>query len=566
MDTQRLILVIALSFITLLLWDAWQLDHGAGKQQAADESESLGLRQAMEENATAPTIPMAIEPDSGQHPAVAVPETAMVGKTVEAKSIVAGEEVRVETDLLSVVLNSSGGDIKQVDLIKHGKDSEQTEIPFRLMGEEGRLYFVAQSGIKGGRDTKQSQYPGHQERYTVARTDFQLSSGENEIRVPMAWSSPDGAIEITKNYIFYRDSYRIDIEYQVENRGEKEWKGGVYAQLLRNGEAPEAENAFIYTYTGGVTYTQEELFQKVDFDEMEQSPLTLSTEKGWVAMIQHYFLGAVVPPKEKKPTLYTYQPSQGRYAIGTILPAVTVAPGSSGNLAIQLFVGPKDQERLEKIAEGLELTVDYGFLAFLAQPLFWILNEIHDVIGNWGFSIIILTILIKLVFYKLSETSYRSMAEMRKLTPRLTALKERYGDDRQKMNEAMMKIYREEKVNPMGGCLPILVQIPVFIALYWVLLESVEMRQAPFVLWIQDLSAMDPYYILPLVMGVSMLIQQKLNPAPLDPIQQKVMMILPIIFTIFFAFFPAGLVLYWVVNNIISIAQQYYITKKIEAH
>ncbi len=563
MDTQRLILVIALSFISLLLWDAWQLDHGAGQPVA--QSESLGLKEAMNQPAT-PGVPQALQ-QSGGMPNVAVPEAAGQGIVAEAASMAArvGESIHVETDLLQVTLNTQGGDLRQVDLLKHGKDHDNRDVPFRLMSDQGRQYFITQSGIKGAAGTDAVLYPSHQAIYSTLQNRYILGAGENELRVPMVWSDPQGQVKITKTYVFKRDSYVVDVEYQVENGSSSDWRGGSYAQLVRNGEAPEAENAFIYTFTGGVTYTQEELYQKVEFDEMISAPLTRSTDTGWVAMIQHYFLGAVVPKQGEKPTLYTYQPSQGLYAIGTILPAVAVAAGEQGDLGIQLFVGPKDQDRLEALAPGLELTVDYGFLTFLAQPLFWILNEIQDLVGNWGFSIIILTLLIKLVFYKLSETSYRSMANMRKLTPRLTALKERYGDDRQKMNEAMMRIYREEKVNPMGGCLPILVQIPVFIALYWVLLESVEIRQAPFILWIDDLSAMDPYYILPLVMGASMLVQQKLNPAPLDPIQQKVMMILPIVFTVFFAFFPSGLVLYWVVNNIISIAQQYYITRQIEA-
>ena len=559
MDTQRLILFIALSFISLMLWDAWQLDHGSAGHSV--QSEPLLTQQA-----DTPAVPALSSQQTSGLPAVAVPENrgavASVAPVVQAQA--AGQAIHVETDLLDITLNSEGGDLRRVDLLKHGKNSEQRDVPFRLMNDRNP-FFITQSGIKGAQGSGGESYPSHSSLYQIQQTHYVLGEGENELRVPFVWEDQRNNIRITKSSIFYRDSYKIDVEYHVENGGSSHWKGGAYAQLLRDDQAPDAENAFIYTYTGGVAYTSEEHFQKIDFEDMASSPLTRSTDKGWVAMIQHYFLGAVVPHNNQQPTLYSYQPSQGRYAIGAILPAVSVAAGESGDLSIQLFVGPKDQDRLEALAEGLELTVDYGWLTFLAQPLFWILNQIQDVVSNWGFSIILLTILIKLVFYKLSETSYRSMARMRKLSPRLASLKERYGDDRQKMNEAMMKIYREEKVNPMGGCLPILVQIPVFIALYWVLLESVEIRQAPFILWIQDLSAMDPYYILPLLMGGSMLVQQKLNPAPIDPIQQKVMMILPIVFTVFFAFFPAGLVLYWVVNNLISIAQQYYITKKIEA-
>jgi len=545
-----------------MLWDAWQLDHGAGQpSQQTQQQEGAAI--------FAPASPETrnVEAGSGGVPRVAAPETEQSGGqprvAVEREMRASGTPITVQTDLLEVIINTEGGDLRQVDLLKHGQDSDHKNIPFRLMSEDEQ-FFVAQTGIMGGKGTAKSSYPDHHAIYKAEQTSF-VMGGEEELRVPMVWHDDANGIKITKTYIFHRNSYKIDVKYHVENSGATDWKGGLYGQLLRNDQTPEAENSFIYTYTGGVTYTNSEHYQKVDFDEMANRAPIRNADNGWVAMIQHYFLAAIVPSSNIKPTLYTDQQSSGHYAIGAILPVISVPSGESGDLAIQLYTGPKDQERLEALAEGLELTVDYGWLTFLAQPLFWILNQIQDVVSNWGVSIILLTILIKLAFFKLSETSYRSMARMRKLSPRLTSLKERYGDDRQKMNEAMMKIYREEKVNPMGGCLPILVQIPVFIALYWVLLESVEIRQAPFMLWIQDLSAKDPYYILPLLMGGSMLIQQKLNPAPIDPIQQKVMMVLPVVFTVFFAFFPAGLVLYWVVNNVISISQQWYITKKIEA-
>jgi YidC/Oxa1 family membrane protein insertase len=298
---------------------------------------------------------------------------------------------------------------------------------------------------------------------------------------------------------------------------------------------------------------------------MQKANLNREVTGGWTAMIQHYFVGAWIPPGEQAERYYTRALQDERYVIGLIGPSLTVEPGSEQSSSARLFVGPKLQHRMEAVAPGLELTVDYGKLTFIAEPIFWLLEKIHSLVRNWGWSIIFLTILIKLAFFKLSETSYKSMANMRKLAPRLQALKERYGDDKQKLNQAMMDMYKKEKVNPLGGCLPVLVQIPVFISLYWVLLESVEMRQAPFMLWIQNLSSPDPYYILPLIMGATMLIQQKLNPAPMDPMQAKVMMVLPVVFTVFFAFFPSGLVLYWVVNNTLSIAQQYVITKRVEA-
>ena len=324
----------------------------------------------------------------------------------------------------------------------------------------------------------------------------------------------------------------------------------------------------LYTYTGSVYYNEEAKFEKVDFDEMEDNRLSVDSKGGWIAMIQHYFLSAWVPVQDADYRIYTLsnvKVNPATYTVGQLSATRVVAAGGDTEFSSQLFVGPKLVNRLEEIAPGLDLTVDYGVLTFLSKPLYWLLSWYHGFVGNWGVAIILLTFTIKAVFYKLSETSYRSMAKMRKVSPRLKTLKERYGDDRQKMNQAMMELYKTEKINPMGGCLPILVQIPVFIALYWALLESVDLRQAPFFFWIEDLSVKDPFFVLPLLMGISMIIQQKLNPPPPDPIQAKVMMALPFVFTIFFAFFPAGLVLYWVVNNVLSITQQYIITKRIEA-
>ncbi|MDH5613898.1 MAG: membrane protein insertase YidC, partial [Gammaproteobacteria bacterium] len=320
---------------------------------------------------------------------------------------------------------------------------------------------------------------------------------------------------------------------------------------------------FIYTYTGGVISSKDKPYKKISFDDMASENLKQTIEGGWTAMIQHYFLGAWIPQQDVNNYYYTKVLDGPRYIIGVVTPGVAATTSQPAQLSTQLYVGPKIQKTLENIAPHLELTIDFGWLTILAKPLFWLLNFIESIVKNWGWSIIILTLIIKLAFYKLSETSYRSMANMKRLQPRLMALKERYGDDKQKLHQAMMDIYKKEKINPLGGCLPILVQIPVFIALYWVLLESVELRQADFILWLTDLSAKDPYFVLPVIMGISMLIQQKLNPAPMEPIQQKVMMALPFIFTIFFAFFPSGLVLYWVVNNVLSIAQQWVINKRI---
>jgi len=358
------------------------------------------------------------------------------------------------------------------------------------------------------------------------------------------------------------------VEYQVKNASDQPWRGRQYRQLQRKFVGEDEQPAFIYTYIGGVLYSEAEKYEKIDFSDMEEADLNRSFKGGWAAMIQHYFLASWVPAVDEENTFYTKVVNSNfgkRYVMGLYSSAVEVPANGSISLKSQLFVGPKDQARLEAIQESLKLTVDYGILTVIAQPIFWLLKFLHSFLGNWGWAIIFVTLIIKLIFYKLSEASYRSMANMRRMQPKLQVLKERHGDDRQKMGQATMDLYRKEKINPLGGCLPMLVQIPVFISLYWVLLESVEMRQAPFMLWVTDLSAKDPFYVLPLIMGVSMFIQQKLNPAPVDPVQQKIFMIMPVAFTFFFAFFPSGLVLYWAVNNVLSIAQQWYITRHVLA-
>jgi YidC/Oxa1 family membrane protein insertase len=399
--------------------------------------------------------------------------------------------------------------------------------------------------------------------FEVSADSFSMGNADR-LEVPLVWR--ENGIEVVKTYVFKRDEYLIDVQHRLTNGAAEPWVGSQYRQIQRS--RPLETSKLLYTYTGAVVYNEEIKYEKVDFDDMEEQPFQLESSGGWAAMIQHYFLSAWVAAPAERNLLYSIA-NTGRipatYTIGMRSETQTIVPGDSAVFNAQLFVGPKLVDRLAAISPGLELTVDYGALTFLSKPLYWLLSWFHDLVGNWGFAIILLTLLVKAVFFKLSETSYKSMAKMRKVGPRLKTLKERFGDDRQKMNQAMMELYKTEKINPMGGCLPILVQIPVFIALYWALLESVELRQAPFILWITDLSVKDPYFVLPLIMGASMLIQQKLNPAPPDPVQAKIMMTLPIVFTVFFAFFPSGLVLYWVVNNLLSIAQQWVITKRIES-
>jgi YidC/Oxa1 family membrane protein insertase len=553
MDNQRLFLFVALSFVMLLLWQAWMEDYGPVPPAEAPVAATGQLAD------TPAGTPADIQADTSDLPSApadmvardsALPETALLEKA---------QYIDVETDLFHIRIDTTGGDLRQADLLAYPATMEPDSPPFRLLNDSLPNLFVIQSGLRASVGTE----PTHHVVYTPEQTSYRMAESADELVVPMTWRSPEG-VEVIKRYVFHRGSYAIDLQHEVRNHSGADWHGRQYRQLQRTQVAETGQSTFIYTYMGGVIYSPEEKYEKIKFDDMAEENLDRTITDGWAAMLQHYFLGAVIPARGEADRYYTNTLSNARYVIGMIAPNRVVADGSSALYETRLFIGPKLQDEMKKVVPGLELTVDYGLLTVLAQPVFWLLKTIHNLVGNWGWSIIFVTMLIKLAFYKLSETSYKSMANMRKLAPRMKTLKERYGDDRQKLNQAMMEMYKKEKINPLGGCLPIVVQIPVFISLYWVLLESVELRQAPFALWITDMSSPDPYYILPLLMGVTMLIQQKLNPAPMDPIQAKVMMVLPVVFTVFFAFFPSGLVLYWVVNNTLSIAQQWVITRRVE--
>ncbi len=547
MDNQRLILFVALSFVALLLWQAWMKDYGPAPEPAA--TAQLGEPAVAESPAGGDDLPGA------PHETAVVAESALV----ETGLLKAAAQVVVETDLFRAVIDTTGGDLRQLDLLDYKATTAPDSPPFRLMNDSLPNLFILQSGLR----TSAGEEPTHHAIFNVEQASYRMADGADTLQVPLVWRSDDG-VTVIKRYTFHRGSHVVDLEHEVVNKSGSEWSGRQYRQLQRTQVAETGQSTFIYTYMGGVIYSPEEKYEKIKFEEMQEQDLDRTITDGWAAMLQHYFLGAMIPERAVAEHYYTKSLSSARYVIGLISPPRTVAAGERTLFGTQLFLGPKLQDEMKQVAPGLELTVDYGRLTFLAQPLFWLLKTIHNMIGNWGWSIVLVTMLIKLAFYKLSETSYRSMANMRKLAPRLQSLKERYGDDRQKLNQAMMEMYKKEKINPLGGCLPIVVQIPVFIALYWMLLESVELRQAPFMLWMNNLSAPDPYYVLPLLMGATMFIQQKLNPAPMDPIQAKVMMVLPVVFTVFFAFFPSGLVLYWVVNNTLSIAQQWMITRRIE--
>lgn len=545
MDFQRLLLIAALSFVLLMLYQAWQKDYGP--QPPALEAS----QQEAEMPAAQPDIP-----SRPVNAATASPSSS----ANEAKTEDLARRISVQTDTYSIEITTQGGDVRRAYLLKYPVSLQEKDVPTRLLDDSPSPLYIAQSGLQAGGNTQAGQAPDHYAIYTADRDTYQMKDGEDTLQVPLRWQNEQG-VQVEKIFTFHRGQYVIDVDYRITNQSEQDWSAHAYYQLQRERPASTRSAFGIYTYTGGVVHGDELKYEKIAFDDMDKAAFSQSLTGGWAAMIQHYFVSAWIPPQQTRNEYYGRALDNNRYLLGMIDKGLKLAPGEEGQLQGRLYIGPKLQDKMGEIADGLSLTVDYGKLTLLSDPIFWLLKKIQKFIGNWGWSIILLTLLIKLAFYKLSATSYKSMAHMRKMSPRMQALKERYSDDRAKLNEAMMKLYKEEKINPLGGCLPILVQIPVFIALYWVLLESVELRQAPWIFWIKDLSAMDPYYILPIIMGLSMLIQQKLNPAPMDPIQAKVMMALPIVFTFFFAFFPSGLVLYWVVNNVLSVAQQWYITR-----
>ncbi|KXX64590.1 membrane protein insertase YidC [Marichromatium gracile] len=549
MDNVRLILFLALAAVSFLIYEAWMQDYGRPQSPQVAMTESAGALPGEAGSAPADVPSVAVTPDAATPGAM--------GAEMRAAG---AAPVVVETDVLRLEISPQGGTISSAWLLDYAVVPERPEDKFRLMKPVPPNMFVAQSGLLG---QQAGALPTHEARFTAEQSEYRLEDGQDRLQVVLHWQGENGVV-VERVYTFERGSYVIDTAQRVTNTTDAALVAREYNQLQRTDFYDPNEPSFVHTFTGGVYYSPEEKYKKVSFDDMRDDKLDRSVTDGWIAMIQHYFMAAWIPPRQVQETFYTKVVGDSRYIIGKYSPAVSIPAGATHSFDNRLFVGPKLQDDLAAIAPGLELAVDYGWLTVIAQPIFWVLEKIHALVGNWGWAIIVLTILIKLAFFKLSETSYRSMANMRKLTPRLQAIKDRYGDDKQRLNQAMMELYKTEKINPLGGCLPILVQIPVFISLYWVLLESVEMRHAPFILWLDNLSAPDPYYVLPLIMGVSMFVQQKLNPPPPDPMQAKIMMALPFVFTVFFAFFPAGLVLYWTVNNIISIAQQWHITRQIE--
>ena len=553
MDNQRLILFVALAAVLMMIWQAWQEEHAPRQPTPVATPDSVGSPAAR----GAGTVPQAPDvPASGK--TAAQPAAAPL---VSEQSLRRGKQITVVTDLVVATIDSYGGDLRSLKLVKHPIAADKPDQPFPLLSDDEQTLFVAQSGLVG----RNGQYPNHETRYTVRQTRYELAPGKDKLDVELKWRANDGT-RYTKIYTFHRDSYVIDVSYRVQNNSRTTKRVHQYGQFRRRHQEKGRGLLALPTYVGGAIYTPQEQYEKIDFSDMGEEPLKLDVKGGWVAMMQHYFVSSWMPAADANSRFYSRKDGASDYIIGlTSADPVVIGPGQQAELTTQLYAGTKEQKRLKDLATGMDLTVDFGWLTFISAPLYWLLAEIHDWVGNWGWAIIFLTMIIKAVFFPLSAASYKSMAHMRQVQPRLVSIKERYGDDKQGYNKAMMEIYKKEKINPLGGCLPILIQIPVFIALYWVLLESVEMRHAPFALWIQDLSSPDPFFVLPLIMGASMFIQHHLNPAPVDPIQKRIMQFMPIMFTVFFLFFPAGLVLYWVVNNVLSIAQQWQITRMIEA-
>jgi len=569
-DFQRTILWVFFGLSLFLLWDRWQVYNG--------KSSMFGSAPAP--HATAPAATAAAPPTAPSATSAAIPAApvapAAAPSSVPAATPVAAKAppVVIETDMVRATIDPDGAVLTRVELLKEkvaqdwtvsgllglvtGKKPEPDRRVVLLDVSPDRVY-VAQTGVVGS----EPNLPNHRTPFSVIDGPRKLEDGKDTLDVTLVAES--GGVKVAKTYSFHRGRYDTTIKHELTNTGAAPITPSLYMQILRDGNKPEGESRLYYTYTGPAVYTQQDKFRKIEFSAIEKNKAELpkAASDGWVGMIQHYFVSAWVPTEGTAREFYARMVDNNLYAIGMLQPLASLAPQASATATAQLYVGPQDQNRLAKIAPGLDLVVDYGWLTFLAKPIYWFLEFLHGIVGNWGWSIVLLTVLIKAAFYPLSAASYKSMARMKEVTPRMMKLREQYGDDKAKLNAAMMELYKTEKINPLGGCLPILIQIPVFIALYWVLLASVEMRNAPWILWVKDLATPDPWLILPAIYMVLMWVQYKLNPTPPDPVQAKVMMFMPLFFGVMFFFFPAGLVLYWVVNQILSLTQQWYITQKL---
>ncbi len=542
MDWQRNIIIaaiLAVLFTLAIRWNTFQEQHPVVTEQKPQTETAIKTSDI---------------PDAITLPAISeqTPATEIASRNI----------INIKTDSLWVEIDPVGGDIVKVALPRHAANLSTPDIPFVLIDNGAAHTYVAQSGLVGpnGTDTAQGR-----PLYAVAKNEYRLDEGQNTLVVDLTLEQYQ--VNITKRYTFTRGQYLVAVEYLIDNQSSNKWTGNFYAQIKRdNKEFAKANALSMNPFLGAAITTPDEKYKKFTFEDLDDvKEFKATVEGGWVSLVQHYFISAWIPDSHATNNYHLRKlGDKNLYLFGFTSNAIEIAPSSKAAIKANFYAGPKDTESLKSISPHLDLTVDYGWLWMVGEPLFWLLKFIHGFVGNWGVAIIGLTVAVKLLFFKLSATSYKSMAKMRKLAPKMAELKERYGDDRQKMSQETMKLYQTEKVNPLGGCLPMLIQMPVFLALYWVLMESVELRHAPFILWISDLSVQDPYYVLPIIYGITMYFMQKLNPQPTDPMQARVMQMLPIVFTFMFLWFPAGLVLYWVTNNTLSMLQQYIITKEID--
>jgi YidC/Oxa1 family membrane protein insertase len=553
MDTQKIVALVVFAVSGLLLWEGWQKHNRPPVVPKPVVTAGATASATPSPNGEVPTAPI-----RGDASAVPVPGSANAPSLAGLPA--RGKRVSVKTDLLAVELDTQGGDIRNVQLLQHTARGDKTR-PFTLMGEKAGTYYITQSGLLG------KDLPNHTAAWTIDGDKFELGTGD---KVDVTFLNTDKpGVTVTKTYTFKRGTYLVDVKYDIKNASADPVTADAYFQFLRDANPPEGEssgsNIFtggIATFTGPAVYTEAKKYQKVAFSDVEKkdSHVKESTD-GWVAMVQHYFVSAWLPQGNTKRDFFTKKVSNDLYSAGVIVPLAAAAVGAQASVSMPLYLGPQEQEKLKTIAPGLDAVVDYGVLTVIAYPMFQVLSWIYGVVGNWGWTIILFTILIKILFYPLNQKAGKSTAAMKRVGPKIEALKARYGDDKMAMSKAQMALFKEEKINPMGGCLPMLVQMPFFFALYWVLLGAVELRNAPWIGWIQDLSTPDPFYVLPVIMGISMFVQSKLNPAPSDPVQAKVMTFFPIIFSVMFLFFPSGLVLYWAVQNILGIVQQWNINR-----
>lgn len=548
---KKLLPYIVLVASAFMLWNAWTIEH------APKLAETMANPASAIQTASAPSV-QAVAGNSDNIPAV--PQVAAQSNQTlpNQASTETAQLIHVKTDVLDIAIDTRGGNLVQSSLREFPQTQDKPNIPLTLFSSDLKKFYQAQSGFLSQTGQKETIV------YTADKTSYTLGADQKSLAVTLNGKAASGIL-FSKTYIFYPGSYSIEEAYSITNSSASPWSGYYYSQLVRSNESPDATDGTArYTYFGAATSTPDQHYNKVKFSSMETEAVDLQKIKGgWVAMLQHYFVSALVPNKQEEVNFYSNVDSANHlYTIGVLSPALSVAAGQSYQSSMQLYSGPATAKNLEVVAPNLKLTIDYGWLWFISIIIFWLMQHIYDIVGNWGWSIVLVTVVIKLVFYQLSAKSYRSMASMKRLQPQIKLLQERLSADKQQLSKAMMELYKKEKVNPLGGCFPLLIQIPVFIALYWVIVESVQLRQAPFIFWIHDLAMKDPFYVMPVIMGLTMFIQQKISPPPPDPVQAKVMMLLPVIFTVFFLQFPAGLVLYWIVNNSLSISQQWYMMRK----